>query len=247
MPDHIVELLELNQRYDGKPVLNGLELRLAPGRRYALLGDHGSGKTTLLRILAGLQRGEGGSAALLGRPVSDPASRLETGFLVDEPALWRELSVANNLELQGRLLGKTDRKRMGKLMKALNILPRQTGNRRVGSCPASIRVRLGVAMALLGEPRLLLLDDPYSGLDSDDSAALTALLESETQRGMTTLLTGCFFAELWPVATDFLWLEGGVITMQASKAELLSRLPEEELRAAALEDWFQAIRKGEEA
>ncbi len=245
MSQAVLEVRNLGLSLGGKRVLDGLSLRLEAGRIAALIGPSGSGKTALLRVLGGLVPPEAGSAEIGGVPVSDPAARKETGMLVDEAALWGELSIAGNLEMQGRVLGKADRRRMGKLMKALEILPRNTGSRRAGSCPESIKLRLGAAMALLGQPRLLLLDNIFSGLDSDDAGRLTALLREETEeRGMATLLTGAFFPALWNVSTDFFRLEAGKITAQYTKEELLARLPEEPAGADLDALWEAPGREG---
>ena len=228
MSETILEVRDLRCSVSGKTVLDGLSLSLEGGRIYALLGQPGSGKTSLLRILAGLWTQWEGTAEILGVSAADPVSRRETGMLVDEPAFWGELSPAGNLEMHGRLLGKPDRKRMGKLMKALEILPRQTGRRSLGSCPQSIKLRTAAAMALLGSPRLLLLDELYAGLDSDDARLMDSLLRSEAEeRQMAVLLTGSFLPNLWLTATDFLLLDKGRVRAQYTREELASRLPEE--------------------
>ncbi len=245
MSQAALEVRDLGLSLGGKRVLDGLSLRLEAGRIAALIGPSGSGKTALLRVLGGLVPPEAGSAEICGTDVSDPAARKETGMLVDEAALWGELSIAGNLEMQGRVLGKADRRRMGKLMKALEILPRNTGSRRAGSCPESIKLRLGAAMALLGQPRLLLLDNIFSGLDSDDAGRLTALLREETEeRGMATLLTGAFFPALWNVSSDLFCLEVGKITAQYTKEALLARLPEEPAGADLDALWEALGREG---
>ena len=228
MGEVILEVRDLRCSVSGKTILDGLSLSLEGGRIYALLGQPGSGKTSLLRILAGLWTQWEGTAEILGVSAADPASRRETGMLVDEPAFWGELSPAGNLEMHGRLLGKPDRKRMGKLMKALEILPRQTGRRSLGSCPQSIKLRTAAAMALLGSPRLLLLDELYAGLDSDDARLMDSLLRSEAEeRQMAVLLTGSFLPNLWLTATDFLLLDKGKVRAQYTREELAARLPEE--------------------
>ena len=248
MSETVLELKALQYSADGKKLLDGLSLTLESGRIYALIGGAGSGKTALLRILAGLQPAAGGEAAIFGKPISDPASRRDVGMMVGEPALCRELSIAGNLEMQARITGKRDRRRLGKLMKGLGILPRDTGNRSAGSCPASIRVRLGAALALVASPKLVLLDEPFSGLDSDDSVRLRELLQSETEeRGMTVLLTTAFFAEAWDTATDFLVLENGRLAAAYTKEALSAGMPEEPMKSSELEAYFQTLRKEEQA
>ena len=224
----ILEVRDLRCTLGGKNILDGLSFSLKGGRIYALLGKPGSGKTTLLRTLAGLLPLQEGAAEICGVSVAASAARRETGMLVDEPALWGDLSVAGNLEMQGRLRGKPDRKRMGKLMKALEILPRHTGRRRIGSCPQSIKLRAAAAMALLGSPKLMLLDELYAGLDSDDARLMDALLKAETEeRQMAVLLTGSHLPLFWQTATDYLLLDKGKVRAQYTREELAARLPEE--------------------
>lgn len=248
MSESVLELNGLQCVSDGRKVLDGLTFALEPGKIYALVGSAGSGKTELLRILAGLLPAAGGEARIFGKSVSDPASRKEVGMLVGEPALCRELSIAGNLEMQARITGKRDKRRLGKLMKGLGILPRDTGNRSAGSCPASIRVRLGTALALVASPKLLLLDEPFSGLDSDDSIRLRDLLVSEmADREMTVLMTAAFFAEVWDTADVFLVLEQGKLAATYTKEALSAFMPEEGMKSGDLEAFFQSLRKEEKA
>lgn len=248
MSETVLEVKDLQSISDGKKVLDGLTFALAPGKIYALIGDMGSGKTELLRILAGLQPADSGEAAIFGKPVSDPESRKSLGMMVGEPAICGELSIANNLEMQCRITGKPNKRRIGKLMKGLGILPRDTGNRSAGSCPASIRVRLGTALALVASPKLLLLDEPFSGLDSDDSIRLRDLLAAEmADREMTVLMTAAFFGEVWDTATDFLVLEKGKLAAAYTKDALAAKMPEEGMKSSNLEAFFQSLRKEEQA
>lgn len=245
MSDTVLEVRDLTKRYGGGTALNGLSLELEAGRIYALLGEPGSGRTTLLRCIAGLCRPDGGEIALLGHPPAElTKARREVGMLVDAPALYGDLSVVGNLLLQSRALGKVDKKRIGRLMKALAIAPRNTGFRTVGSCPATIKLRLGIAMALLHSPRLLLMDEVYSGLDSDDSNMLNELLAREMgEREMTVLMTGQFFSELYPVATDFLLMNKGRVTARYTKDALAARLPEGISKPAEYEAFYKTLQR----
>ena len=245
MTDTVFRATGLTKRYGGAAALDGLDLQLTAGRIYALLGDPGSGRTTLLRCAAGLVKPDSGEVEILGETGDGLyAARHQVGMLIDGPALYRDLSIRNNLKLQGRILGDLPKGRIGKLMKALAITPRDTGNRTVGGCPAGLKMKCAIAMALLPFPSLLLLDEVFGGLDTDDSALFVDLIKAEMEeRPMTTLITGQFFAELYPFATDYLLLEKGKIVRSYTREELQARIPEDLQRAQELEDAFKTIRK----
>jgi ABC-2 type transport system ATP-binding protein len=245
MSETVFRAYGLTKRYGAAAALDGLDLKLESGRIYALLGEPGSGRTTLLRCAAGLVKPDSGEVEILGARGDDLyAARHEVGMLVDGPALYRDLSIRNNLKLQGRVLGDLPKGRIGKLMKALRITPRDTGNRSVGGCPAGLKMKCAIAMAMLPFPRLLLLDEVFGGLDTDDSALFRDLAEAEmAERPMALLITGQFFSELYPFATDYLLLEKGKITRTYTREELQARIPEDLHRSQELEDAFKAIRK----
>ena len=245
MTDTLFRATGLTKRYGGAAALDGLDLQLKNGRIYALLGDPGSGRTTLLRCAAGLVKPDSGEVELLGQTGEGLyAARHSVGMLIDGPALYRDLSIRNNLKLQGRILGDLPKGRIGKLMKALAITPRDTGNRTVGGCPAGLKMKCAIAMAMLPFPSLLLMDEVFGGLDTDDSALFRDLLEAEmADRPMTVLLTGQFFSELYPFATDYLLLEKGKITRSYTREALQARIPADLTRSQELEEAFKTIRK----
>ena len=245
MTDTLFRATGLTKRYGGAAALDGLDLQLKSGRIYALLGDPGSGRTTLLRCAAGLVKPDSGEVEILGQTGEGLyAARHDVGMLIDGPALYRDLSIRNNLKLQSRIMGDLPKGRIGKLMKALAITPRDTGNRTVGGCPAGLKMKCAIAMAMLPFPSLLLMDEVFGGLDTDDSALFRDLLEAEmADRPMAVLLTGQFFSELYPFATDYLLLEKGKITQSYTREALQTRLPEDLTRSQELEDAFKTIWK----
>ncbi len=245
MSETVFQAVGLTKRYGVIAALDGLDLRVESGRICALLGDPGSGRSTLLRCAAGLVKPDSGEVELLGARGEDLyAARHQVGMLIDSPALYRDLSIRNNLKLQGRILGDLPKGRIGKLMKALSITPRDTGNRSVGGCPAGLKMKCAIAMALLPFPKLLMLDEVFGGLDTDDSALFRDLLQAEmADRPMGVLLTGQLFSELYPFATDYCLLEKGKIARQYTREELQARIPEDLHRSQELEEAFKAIRK----
>ena len=245
MTDTLFRATGLTKRYSGAAALDGLDLQLESGHIYALLGDPGSGRTTLLRCAAGLVKPDSGEIELLGETGDGLfAARHKMGLLIDSPALYRDLSIRNNLKLQGRVLGDLPKGRIGNLMKALAITPRDTGNRSVGGCPNALKLKCAIAMAMLGFPNLVMLDEVFGGLDTDDSAMFRELAEQEmAERPMSILITGQFFSELYPFATDYLLLEKGKILKRYTREALQSRIPEDLHRTQELEEAFKAIRK----
>ncbi len=235
----------LTKRYSGRAVLDRVDLTLEENRVYALLGEPGSGKTTLLRCVGGLCRPDEGEISVLGNLPRDlTAARREVGMLIDQPAYCADLTVLNNMRLQARIIGGVDKKRIASLMKAMGITPRQTGRRSAGGCPPSVRLSLAVALAFLGAPRLLILDEPYSGMDGDTAELLKTLLEREmSEHPMTALISGQFFAELYPVATDFIIMDRGRVLSQMTKREVEARLPAGISKSGEYEAFYRALAK----
>ena len=249
MTDTLFRASGLTKRFGTVAALDGLDLRMEAGHVYALLGEPGSGRSTLLRCAAGLVKPDSGELELLGESGDGLyAARHKVGMLIDSPALYRDLSIRNNLRLQGKVLGDLPKGRIGKLMKALAITPRDTGNRSVGGCPAALKMKCAIAMAMLPFPSLLLLDEVFGGLDTDDSALFLKLVEEEmADRPMAVLITSQFFGEMYPFATDYMLLEKGKILRSYTREELQSRIPAEVTRSQELETAFRSIRKEDQA
>ena len=170
-----VELDNLERRYGDRIALEGVSVRLEPGQTLAVLGANGAGKSTLLRLLATLLRPHGGTARVLGACLPEEASavRGRIGYVGHEPLLYRELTGRENLRFQARLYRAGD-DRVEDLLAATDM------ERRAGAPVADLsrgmRQRLAVARAVLGDPRLLLLDEPRAHLDPAAAELLEPLL-----------------------------------------------------------------------
>ena len=163
----LITARELEKRFGDKRVLRGIDLDLAEGQTLVVTGPNGSGKSTLLSLLAGLLAPTAGELEVR-------ASRAEIGYLAHEPLVYRELTAFENLDLYGRLYRVPERReRIGMLFERFRLWDAR--HERVGSFSRGMAQRLALCRTLLHEPRLLLLDEPYGGLD----AAGTSLLDAE--------------------------------------------------------------------
>jgi heme exporter protein A len=160
----VIRARALEKRYGDKRILRGVEFDLADDGFLVITGPNGSGKTTLLRLCAGLAAPTGGELSLT-------VERPQVGFLAHEPLVYRELTAVENLDLYGRLYRIPERReRIGMLLERVGLW--EARHSRAGSYSRGMLQRLALCRTLLHEPQLLVLDEPYSALDSDGAALL---------------------------------------------------------------------------
>jgi len=177
-PGHVLTASKLGKRYGEKRVLRGVDLELADGGFLVVTGPNGSGKTTLLRICAGLATPTEGT-------VERAVARGELGYLGHEPLVYRELTALENLDLYGRLYGVPERReRIGMLLERFGLW--EVRRDRVASYSRGMTQRLALCRVLLHDPRLIVLDEPYTALDEAGAELLDSQLEE--LRGERTFL-----------------------------------------------------------
>lgn len=191
MPDAIIEVCALSKSFGPVPVLRKLDLTVARGEFLALLGPNGSGKSTLLRLLCGLSKPTSGSIQIGGweLPREAAAVRAQIGLVSHKPLLYEALSARENLEFFARLYrlpSTTSKARIDELLKRVGLAHRDRD--RVRTFSRGMQQRLSIARALLHEPHVLLLDEPYTGLDQDASATLDSLLRDTHAQGHTIVM-----------------------------------------------------------
>ena len=185
-----LEVKGLKKSFDLKPILRGVDLFLDQSECMALLGANGAGKTTLLRILAGLVKPSAGCVCVGGLDIERDAQQLRrvVGFVAHQPYLYDELTALENLLFFGRMYTvKQARERASELLQRVGLAKR--AGERVAALSRGQVQRLALARALLHSPRLLLLDEPDTGLDEQGNELLEALLHEHVERGGTTLFT----------------------------------------------------------
>jgi ABC-type multidrug transport system ATPase subunit len=205
----IITLTDVVKQFGRFAALRGVSAEFTPGRLYAILGDNGAGKTTLLRVLAGLAPPTRGSVSILGTTELRSVCH-ELGYMAHPSLLYDEMGGLENLRYFGQLYGIHDDARGTANMAAVGL--DSTLARPVAQYSQGMRQRLSLARALLNDPRLLLLDEPFSNVDSGSSGEMVALLGRMRSAGKTIFVVTHQAYLLEGAADEFVWMEAGQIT-----------------------------------
>jgi ABC-2 type transport system ATP-binding protein len=210
----------LTKQYGAFTAVDNVSFSAHPGRVTGFLGPNGAGKSTTLRILVGLTPATGGTAQVLGRRFADlPNPGLEVGVLLDASAQHAGRTGREILTVAAQMMG-LPASRVEEILDLVSLTPAEAG-RRVRHYSLGMRQRLGIATALLGEPEVLILDEPANGLDPAGIRWMRDLLRSYANRGATVLLSSHLLHEIEVMADDLVVIGNGRIVAQGSKTELL--------------------------
>lgn len=218
-----VRTLGLCKGYRGKVAVDHLEMQVPQGEIYGFIGANGAGKSTTFKLLAGLARPSAGQIEFFGRPREEGGIARRMGVLIEDAGLYGSLSARDNCLLKARLLGLDNEN------KAVGRVLHQTGLDKMGKKAAKRfsmgqRRRLGLALALLGDPDLLLLDEPTNGLDPEGIRDVRLLLQQlQSERGMTVLVSSHILGELEKFATCYGIIREGRMVQQFTAEELSAR------------------------
>ena len=214
----------------GTTVLPGLSCEVASGTVTGLLGPSGSGKSTFIRCVVGVQRVAGGSVEVLGRPAGAAELRPRVGYMTQAPSVYGDLTVRENLRFFAQVLD-APRDRVDRVL--ADVALEKYGDRIVGSLSGGERARVSLATAMLGEPELLVLDEPTVGLDPVLRRDLWRLFRGLAERGATLLVSSHVMDEA-DRCDAILLLREGQLLAHASPAELLARTGERDMDSAFL-------------
>jgi ABC-2 type transport system ATP-binding protein len=219
---HAIWCSGLRRRYGRRQAVDDVSLEVGRGEVVGLLGPNGAGKTTVIKMLLGLVRPDAGEALLLGRPAADPAARARVGYL---PELFRYqpwLSASEVLALHVRLLGvDVPAGEQHGLLSLVGLAER--GGDRVGGFSKGMQQRLGLAVALVAEPELVILDEPTSALDPIGRVDVRDIVLSLRSRGVAVLLNSHLIGEVERVCDRVVILDRGRVAASGTLAELLGR------------------------
>jgi ABC-2 type transport system ATP-binding protein len=229
----------LTKRYGSALAVDDVSFTASAGRVTGFLGPNGAGKSTTMRIMVGLTRATSGTVTIDGRRFEDlPNPGLEVGVLLDASAQHAGRTGREILTVAQRFMG-LPRTRVEEMLEVVGLTPDEA-SRRVGNYSLGMRQRLGIATALLGDPEVLILDEPANGLDPAGIRWMRDLLRGYADRGATVLLSSHLLHEIEVIADDIVMIGHGRIVSQGTKADLLHKAGTV-VRAADLAGLEQAL------
>ena len=215
-----IEIKNLSKSFGEKVAVAGLNMTVPMGAIYGFIGENGSGKSTTEKMICGLIPTGGGSIKLYGRDYTDPSVRAKLGVLIEAPGCFPSLTVWDNMLLQAENLGIADAG--AEVIKVLKTVRMEgaAGNK-YKNCSLGMKQRVGIAMALLGNPTLLVLDEPLNGLDADGMRIMREVFLDIIKDGTRTILVSShLLGELQKVATHYGIIRHGRMIKEMTAEEL---------------------------
>lgn len=224
MKEEILTTKNLTKRYHKEPAVNQVSMSVRGGDIYGFIGENGAGKTTFMRMVCGLASPSEGDLELYGMSGKNglEKARKKMGALIENPAVYPNMTALENLEMQRRYLG-IGRKDAGKMLRDLLELVglADTGKKKAKDFSLGMKQRLGLAIALTGNPGFIILDEPTIGLDPVGKAELRKLLsELNRKRGLTIFFSSHDLSEMQRLATRYGFLHKGKLIKELTAEEL---------------------------
>ncbi len=215
-----IEIKNLSKNFGPKQAVKGLNMTVPVGAIYGFIGENDSGKSTTEKMVCGLLHPSSGSIRLFGRDHTDADVRAKMGVLIEAPGCFPNMSVWQNMKLQAANLG--IKKADAEIIRVLKTVRMEgaAGNK-YKNCSLGMKQRLGIAMALLGDPKLLVLDEPINGLDADGMRIMREVLcDLAESHGVTILISSHILGELEKIATHYGIIRGGKLIKEMTAQEL---------------------------
>ena len=220
--EYILETKALEKKYGNFKVIDNLNMHIQKGAIYGLIGKNGAGKTTLIRLICGLQKPTNGMYAIYGVLNTDKQitkMRKRVGAIVETPSIRIDADAEDNLKEQYKILGLPSEDSLKEILTLVGLS--NTGKKKAKHFSLGMKQRLGIAIALVGEPDFLILDEPINGLDPEGIIEIRELiLKLNKEKGITFLISSHYLDELSKIATHYGFLNKGSIIKEISKQEL---------------------------
>ena len=216
--EYVLHLSNVEKHYGKNKILKGVNLSLQRGRIYGLIGQNGAGKTTIMRVIAGLVLPDSGSIQLFGEYEKIDFVRKNVGCIIESPTLYPNLTAMENLNIIRRLKNIEEDESLSDILSMLQI---NDTSKKVKNYSVGMKQKVGIAMALIGDPQLLILDEPLNGLDPIAIVRLRKYLQKLVEeKNVTILISSHILSELDKFASDFILIDSGEIKKVITKEEL---------------------------
>lgn len=219
-----IEIRNLYKNFGEKQAVSGLNMTVPVGSIYGFIGENGSGKSTTEKIICGLIHATSGEVKLFNKDLTDADVRASMGVLIESPGCFPNLSVWNNLMIQATNLSIKNKKEEVRKVLTLVRMEGAAGNK-YKNCSLGMKQRIGIALALLGNPKLLVLDEPINALDADGMRIMREVLTDIARSGATILISSHILSELEKIATHYGIIRGGKMIAQMTAEELEKNCP----------------------
>lgn len=218
-----IEIKDLSKSFRGMYAVDHLNMTVPQGAIYGFVGENGSGKSTTMKLICGHLVADSGEIKLFGRDYTDAGVRVRVGALIENAGCFPGSSVYQNLMMQAINLNlKNPDEEIKRVLEIVRM--EDSANTKFKSCSLGMKQRIGIAMALLGEPALLILDEPINGLDTDGMRIMREILVDITKNyGCTVLISSHLLGELEKIATHYGIIRQGKMIMEMSAEEMDSR------------------------
>lgn len=220
--EYVLKTDALCKKYKDFKALNGLSMNVPKGEIYGFVGKNGAGKTTLIRLICGLQEPTSGEYTLYGKKNTAPdilQSRRRMGAVVETPSIYLDMTAEDNLKQQYRILGLPSYNGLNDILKLVGL--ENTGKKKSKNFSLGMRQRLGIAIALVGDPDFLVLDEPVNGLDPQGIIEMRELiLKLNREHQITVLISSHILNELSKLATYYGFIDNGRLIKEISAKDL---------------------------
>lgn len=216
----------LTKQYGRHKAVNAVNLHIRQGDIYGLIGRNGAGKTTILKMLSGLVAPTEGEFSLFGKTGRDSYEYMSrVGTLIEEPGIYPNMSAAENLRLKCLAVGVRKKGTVDELLRTVGLA--DVGKKKVKKFSLGMKQRLGIALALAGNPDLVILDEPINGLDPQGIAEIReTLLRLNKEKNITFIISSHILEELSKIASNYGMIHDGVLLQEMTREELLSKCSE---------------------
>lgn len=226
MGEYLLQTVCLTKRYGKQKAVDNLTLNIERGSIYGLIGRNGAGKTTFMKMISGLAKPTSGDIKMFGKD-SDGSLMQQSriGALIEAPGIYDDITAFDNMKMKAIAMGVYNKEKINELLTLVGLA--DTGKKKTGKFSLGMKQRLGIAMAMVGTPDLLILDEPINGLDPQGIIEIRNVISKlNREYGITIIISSHILDELSKIATHYAIINEGKLVLELPKEELLTRCTE---------------------